>query len=140
MPGKNLMPSYDFEVWQDDRVLHNEKSVEIEAPARAWAYVGRLATQYNAPGCRIVVKDERGDIAILVGLRTAKAILAAQAARTQMKPRRTSAGGASCVGVNITDRARYRGSSRRRASGMSFLGEVLPSGVHQERQNSVVNR
>ena len=30
------MPSYDFEVWQDDRALHCEKSVEIEAPARAW--------------------------------------------------------------------------------------------------------
>jgi hypothetical protein len=24
------MPSYDFEVWQDGRVLHDERGVEIE--------------------------------------------------------------------------------------------------------------
>jgi hypothetical protein len=32
------------------------------------------------PGCRIAVKDERGDIAILVGARTAQRMLSAQAA------------------------------------------------------------
>ena len=74
------MPSYDFEVWQGDRALHNERGVEIEEPARAWDRVGRLVTQFDNPDCRIAVKDERGDIAILVGLRTAKTMLAAQAA------------------------------------------------------------
>jgi hypothetical protein len=73
------MPSYDFEVWQGDRALHNERGVEIEEPAQAWDRVGRLAKRFDAPGCRIAVKDERGDIAILVGLRAAKAMLATQA-------------------------------------------------------------
>ena len=75
------MPSYDFEVVQGDRVLHNLKGVTIEAPARAWDCVGELARRYDVPGCRIAVKDERGDLAILVGARTAKA-LSAQTTRS----------------------------------------------------------
>ncbi len=73
------MPSYDLEVWQGDRALHNVKGVELERPAHAWDHVARLATRFDAPGCRIAVKDESGDIAILVGARTAKQMLAAHA-------------------------------------------------------------
>ena len=74
------MPSYDFEVRQGDRALHYERGVEVEETARAWDRVGRLAMQFDTPGCHIAVKDDRGDIAILVGARTAKAMLAARAA------------------------------------------------------------
>ncbi len=73
------MPSYDFEVWQGDRALHTEKGVELEKPAHAWERVGKLARRFNLPGCRIAVKDERGDIAILVGAWTAQRMLSAQA-------------------------------------------------------------
>jgi len=51
------------------------KGVEIEEPVRAWDCVGRLARQFDTPGCRIAVNDERGGIAILVGARTANAML-----------------------------------------------------------------
>jgi len=72
------MPSYDFEVWQGDSALHAVRGVELEKPGEAWDRVGRLALSFSAPGCRIAVKDEQGDIAILVGAQTAKRILAAQ--------------------------------------------------------------
>ena len=74
------MPSYDFEVWQGDSALHRVKGVELERPAHAWEHVNALASRFNMPGCRIAVKDECGDIAILVGARTAKQMLAAAAA------------------------------------------------------------
>ena len=74
------MPSYDFEVWQGDRALHSVRGVELERPAEAWDRVWRLVSRFDAPGCRIAVKDEQGDLAILVGARTAKKMLAATAA------------------------------------------------------------
>ena len=74
------MPSYDFEVWQGDRALHSVRGVELERPAEAWDCVGRLLSRFDAPGCRIAVKDEQGDLAILVGAQTAKKMLAASAA------------------------------------------------------------
>jgi len=66
------MPSYDFEVWQGDGALHTVKGVELERPAHAWDRVAKLARRFSMPGCRIVVKDERGGIAILIGARTAQ--------------------------------------------------------------------
>jgi hypothetical protein len=42
--------------------------------------VRHLAKQFGAPRRRIVVRDERGDIAILVGASTAKRLFAGQAA------------------------------------------------------------
>ncbi len=74
------MPSYDFEVWQDDRALHSVKGVELERPALAWDRIGKLARRFNRPGCRIAVKDESGGLAILVGAQTAQRMLAMQAA------------------------------------------------------------
>ena len=73
------MPSYDFEVWQGERALHCVRGVQIERPVEAWDRVGSLVTQFDGPGCRIAVKDEQGDIAILVGARAAKQMLAARA-------------------------------------------------------------
>jgi len=73
------MPSYDFEVWQGDRALHSVKGVELERPAEAWDCIGNLARRFDAPGCRFAVKDECGDIAILVGARAAKQMFAARA-------------------------------------------------------------
>jgi hypothetical protein len=60
-------------------VIYNVKGVKLERPAHAWDHVARLATRFDAPGCRIAVKDESGDIAIPVGARTAKQMLAAHA-------------------------------------------------------------
>jgi hypothetical protein len=56
------------------------RNVELERPARAWDQVRHLAKQFGAPRRRIVVRDERGDIAILVGASTAKRLFAGQAA------------------------------------------------------------
>ena len=75
----DLMPSYDFEVWQGDRALHKE-GVELERPAHAWERIGNLARRFDLPGTRIAVKDESGGLAILVGARTAQQMLATQAA------------------------------------------------------------
>ncbi len=58
------------------------KGVELEKPAHAWERVAKLAMRFNLPGCRIAVKDEHGDIAILVGARTPQRMLSAQAVRT----------------------------------------------------------
>jgi len=74
------MPSYDFEVWQGDRALHRVMGVQLETPVEAWDRVGGLVRRFDAPGCRIAVKDEQGDIAILVGARTARRLFAEQAA------------------------------------------------------------
>jgi len=74
------MPSYDFEVWQGDRALHSVKGVELEKPSQALERVRALASRVNMPGCRIAVKDESGEIAILVGARTAQRMLSARAA------------------------------------------------------------
>lgn len=72
------MPSYDFEVWQGDNALHRVKGVEVEGLAHAWEKVRNLAKRFGAPGRRITVKDERGDVAILLGARTAKRLFAEQ--------------------------------------------------------------
>ena len=74
------MPSYDFEVWQGDRALHSVRGAELERLAQAWERIVKLAKRYDQPGCRIAVKDESGEIAILVGARTAQRMLSAQAA------------------------------------------------------------
>jgi len=74
------MPSYDFEVWQGDRALHSVRGVELKRPAEAWDRVRRLVSRFDAPGCRLAVKDEQGGLAILVGAQTAKKMLAASAA------------------------------------------------------------
>jgi hypothetical protein len=74
------VPSYNFEVWQGDRALHSVKGVELEQPAHAWDRVHKLAARFNEPGCRIAVKDESGDLTILVGARTARCMLSAGAA------------------------------------------------------------
>ena len=74
------MPSYDFEVWQGDRALHKVQGVELERPAHAWDRIGKLARRFDQPGCQIAVKDESGGLAILVGARTARQMLSAQAA------------------------------------------------------------
>ena len=77
--GVDLMPAYDFEVWQGDRALHRVEGVELERPAHAWERISKLAERFSLPGCQIAVKDESGDLAILVGARTAQ-LLSAQAA------------------------------------------------------------
>ena len=76
----DLMPSYDFEVWQGDRTLHEVKGVKLELPAHAWERIGNLARRFDLPGTRIAVKEESGGLAILVGARTAQQMLATQAA------------------------------------------------------------
>jgi hypothetical protein len=65
------MSSYDFEVWQGVRALHSMRGVELERPSEVWNRLCRLPSCFRAPGCRFVVKDEQGGLAILVGAQTA---------------------------------------------------------------------
>jgi len=74
------MPSYDFEVWQGDSALHRVTGVELERLGHAWSHIRKLTKRYGAPGRRIAVRDEQGDIAILVGAQTAKRLFAERAA------------------------------------------------------------
>ena len=107
--GKRLMPSDDFEVWQGDRVLHSVRGAELERPAGAWEWVRRLASRFGAPGCQIKVKDERGDITILVGARTARRLFATAAAssRREKAPAKESLARASRF---TSERRRYAAS------------------------------
>jgi hypothetical protein len=74
------MQSYALEVWQEDNFIHSVKGVDLERPAHAWAHIAGLATRFALPGCRFAVKNGRGEITILIGIRTAQRMLAAQAA------------------------------------------------------------
>ena len=75
------MQSYKVEVWQDDNFLHSVKGIDLERPGHAWAHIAGLARRFALPGCHFAVKDERGNIVILVGIRTAQRILARDATR-----------------------------------------------------------
>ena len=74
------MRRYDLEVWQGDNFMHSVKGIHLERPGHAWIHIAGLARRFAVPGCRFAVKNEHGEIAILVGIRTAQRMLGAKAA------------------------------------------------------------
>ena len=62
------MPSYHFQIKLGDRVLHSLYNVSVTDPAEAWDVIAELANQFQAPGHRVLVKDEHGSVVIMAGL------------------------------------------------------------------------
>ena len=62
------MPSYHFQIKLGDRVLQSLDNVSLTDPAEAWDVIAELATQFQAPGNRVLAKDEHGSVVIMAGL------------------------------------------------------------------------
>ena len=62
------MLSYHFQIKLGDRVLHSLDNVSLTDPAEAWDVIAELANQFQAPGNRVLVKDEHGSVVIMAGL------------------------------------------------------------------------
>ncbi len=62
------MADYSFEIKRAERILHRLDRVSLSAPHEAWAVIEDLALEFDAPGLRIVVKDELARIVIMAGL------------------------------------------------------------------------
>ena len=62
------MPSYSFQIMLGNRVLHSIDKVSLTDPAEAWDVIAELATRFQAPGHRVLVKDEHGHVVIMAGL------------------------------------------------------------------------
>jgi hypothetical protein len=71
------MPSYDVEVRRGERVLHSSTRTDLTDLDRAWQLVSSLSKTWDVPGARILVRDERGDVVISIGVATARRTLAA---------------------------------------------------------------
>jgi hypothetical protein len=70
------MERYDFEVQQGDDTIAIERSVEL-GPKAMWLRIRELAGKPYAPGCRIRVTNQSGEIVMLVGVATARRSFAA---------------------------------------------------------------
>ena len=62
------MPSYSFQIKLRNRVLHSLEDVPLADPKDAWGVIAELATQFQTPGHRVLVKDEHGSVVIMAGL------------------------------------------------------------------------
>lgn len=58
----------DFEVLRDGDVVAARRSLALPDIRAAWSEIAELARRYDAPGCKIRVKDEAGRIVILTGV------------------------------------------------------------------------
>ena len=74
------MAGYSFEIRRAERLLHAVEGVSLAAPHDAWDVIEALARQFDAPGLRIVVKDEAGGVVIMAGLTRARNALEREAA------------------------------------------------------------
>jgi hypothetical protein len=66
------MERYDFEVRQGDDTIASERCVELRGPKAVWRRIGELASKSYAPGCRIRVTNQGGEIVMLIGIATAR--------------------------------------------------------------------
>ena len=62
------MHIYDFEVLSDGAVIAARRSLALPDIRAAWREIAELARRYDAPGCKIRVKDDAGGIVILTGV------------------------------------------------------------------------
>jgi hypothetical protein len=65
------MPTYSFTIRRGDHVIHSVADVYLNDPADAWGVIEELATQFETPGLRVIVKDEDGSVVIMAGLLSA---------------------------------------------------------------------
>ena len=66
------MERYDFEVRQGDDTIASERCVELRGSKAVWLRISELASRPYAPGCRISVTDQWGEIIMLIGIATAR--------------------------------------------------------------------
>ena len=62
------MECYDFEVLKGDEIIASVRSVALRSTRTAWPRIAELAKNAAAPGCRIRVTNQSGEIVILVGV------------------------------------------------------------------------
>ena len=62
------MPTYSFTIRRGDHIIHSVAGVSLTEPADAWGFIEEIATQFETPGLRIIVKDEDGGVVIMAGL------------------------------------------------------------------------
>jgi hypothetical protein len=62
------MERFGFEIQQGEATLSTLRSVETRGPRAMWQRVAELAKSVGAPGCRIKVKDQSGQIVLLIGV------------------------------------------------------------------------
>jgi len=62
------MPSYNFQIKLGDRVLHSLNDVSLTDSAEAWDVIAELATRFQTPGHRVLVKYKHGNVVIMAGL------------------------------------------------------------------------
>jgi hypothetical protein len=62
------MECYDFEVVKDDEIIVAVRSVALRSTKAAWPRIAELAKNVDAPGCRIRVMNQSGEMVILVGV------------------------------------------------------------------------
>ncbi len=66
------MQYYDFEVLQGDDVIVAEKDVALDDSRAAWPKVIGIAKTLKVPGCRIRVREQKGETIILIGATAAR--------------------------------------------------------------------
>ncbi len=75
------MTRYQFALRRSDDSVAMETSVALENLAAAWTKVGELANGETEADGRILVKDDEGEVVILVGLASARALVSAPKAK-----------------------------------------------------------
>ena len=66
------MERHDFEVMKGGETIAAVRSVVLRSTRAAWPQIAALAKSIDAPGCRIQVTDQSGEIVILVGVASAR--------------------------------------------------------------------
>ncbi len=66
------MRLYNFEVLRGDDVIAVQSSVPLRDTRSAWPKIARIARSIGLPGCRIRVREQSGEIVILIGAEAAR--------------------------------------------------------------------
>jgi hypothetical protein len=71
MPEARSMECYDFEVVEGDETVAALRSIELPNPAALWSRIEELAETVHAPGRTIRVRNQLGEMVVLIGVATA---------------------------------------------------------------------
>ena len=66
------MQLYRFEVLRGEDVIAVQPSVPLRDTRSAWPRIARIASSIGLPGCRIRVREQSGEIVILIGAAAAR--------------------------------------------------------------------
>jgi hypothetical protein len=68
---QRLVQRYDFEVMEGDETVAAERSVELSSPTAVWSRIAELAKALYAPGRTIRVRNQLGEMVVLIGVAAA---------------------------------------------------------------------